>query len=258
MNPTQEMIDMLRDAWTVMVKRLPGSSIQSQDGLATIFANVPLPFFNVSLYEKPISDPAHLDQILRSAVKAGANCPHPWIHILCEGSAPEGWLEVAQLNSLASIMTLTGMATNQLLPSTRALPNLEWKLVNDSQTAHDLAVLNAHAYHMPEELFDCIDNLHIWQADTVGVVGYLDGKPVTAAAALPVNQTMYLALVASQADHRGKGYAEACIREVFAKAQTLMGYQRMTLHASDAGKPLYAAMGFAPITTFALLMPQAA
>jgi GNAT superfamily N-acetyltransferase len=175
------------------------------------------------------------------------------LHALCTDELPAGWEETVSAHSMAAIMNLTGMAADQFLEPIRPLPTLDWRSVTDIKTATDLAHLNAHAYGMPAELFDAVCNMHIWQDDCVAMVGYLDNQPVTSAAALPVAGTIYIALVASHADHRGKGYAEACIREVVEEAKPIMSSEKITLHASDAGKPLYAQMGFEASTNFALL-----
>jgi GNAT superfamily N-acetyltransferase len=253
MSAQNESSLLFRDAWKLMAGRLPESTITEQDGLANCFSNTPLSFLNLSIYDQPIADLASLDNALVKVVDAAAACPFAWLHALCIDKLPEGWEETAAAHSLASMMQLAGMETDGLLPSVRPLPTLEWRPVADLQSATDMAHLNAIAYGMPTQLFDPICNLHIWQADTVAIVGYLDGIPVTSAAALPIRNTIYIALVATHPDHRGKGYAEACIRQTVDAATGLMGLSRLSLHASEAGRPLYAQMGFEASSKFALL-----
>ena len=98
-------------------------------------------------------------------------------------------------------------------------------------------------------------NLHLWHADSFGYVGYADGKAVTAAAAFPVRGTMYIALVATVPESHGKGYAEAVMRHTIEQARGAMGPSRMTLHASDMGRPVYQAMGFEAGARVMLLAP---
>jgi len=54
----------------------------------------------------------------------------------------------------------------------------------------------------------------------------------------------------------GKGYAEAVMRHAAEQAQAAMGFERIVLHASDMGRPVYAAMGFEGTTRVALIGPQ--
>ena len=79
------------------------------------------------------------------------------------------------------------------------------------------------------------------------------GEPVTSAAALPVDGTVYIALVATMPDAHGKGYAEAVMRQAIRPGQQAMGVTRTTLHATDMGRPVYQAMGYAPSARFAVL-----
>ncbi len=249
-----ESIRYFIDAWKLMAGRLPGSVISHENGLANCFGNSPLSFLNVSIFDHPLTDLAALDQGLGRAIREAESCPYAWLHALCTDQLPAGWEETVSAHSMAAIMNLTGMEAGKFLEPVRPLPSLDWRRVTDIQTATDLAHLNAHAYGMPSELFDPVCNLHIWQDDCVALVGYVDDQPVTSAAALPVAGTIYIALVASHSDHRGKGYAEACIRQVVEAAKPIMSSEKITLHASDAGRPLYAQMGLEASTAFALLM----
>jgi hypothetical protein len=112
--------------------------------------------------------------------------------------------------------------------------------------ARELAILNAHAYDVPAELFECIFNMHLWQPDSYGYVGYLNGRPVSCAAAFPVNGTVYLALVATEPEEQGKGYAATVVRHTITQGQEAMGTLHTTLHATDMGFPVYSAMGYKP------------
>jgi ribosomal protein S18 acetylase RimI-like enzyme len=119
----------------------------------------------------------------------------------------------------------------------------------------DLAELNAQAYHMPAEAFECIANMRLWHPDSYAYVGYLDGKPVSCAAALPVAGTVYIALVATLPEAQGKGYAETVMRQAVTQGQQAMGTKRTTLHASEMGFPVYRAMGYSTGPRLVLLGP---
>jgi GNAT superfamily N-acetyltransferase len=55
---------------------------------------------------------------------------------------------------------------------------------------------------------------------------------------------VYVGLVATHPDHQRKGYAEAVMRRSIEEGQAGFGLTRTTLHASEAGRPLYEAMGY--------------
>jgi GNAT superfamily N-acetyltransferase len=119
--------------------------------------------------------------------------------------------------------------------------------VVDDKGARDLAILNARAYGMPLEQRECVSGMHFWPSDRIAFVGYRGETPVSSAAALPVNSTVYIALVATAPEQQGNGYAEMVMRRAVAEGQHAMGVKRTTLHASMMGHPLYEAMGYVPV-----------
>ena len=54
---------------------------------------------------------------------------------------------------------------------------------------------------------------------------------------------------------QGRGYAEAVMRRAIEAGRQLTGLTRVSLHASDAGRPLYASMGFQASAGFVALAP---
>ena len=249
----EESVRVFVDAWKLMVARFPAGAITHAAGVSTALGNVALPFFNVSMHDGPLADTAALRRALALGVARASVCPHPWMIGLCEDWSPSGWETVATEFGLAPAMSLTGMATDCLLPPRRALPDLEIRRVADTTTTRDLATVNMHAYGMPAALFECMNGMHLWNADGFGCVGYEDRRPVSAAAAFPVAGTVYVAFVATMPDAQGKGYAEAAMRHAIAEGRQAMGFTRTTLHATEMGAPLYRNMGFAANARFRLL-----
>jgi hypothetical protein len=117
-------------------------------------------------------------------------------------------------------------------------------------------MINAQAYGMPAEMFECICNMNLWHTDSFGYVGYTNGRAMTSAATLPVAGTLYVAFVATLPECHGKGYAEAVMRHAMLEGWKAMGPIRATLHASDMGHPLYRSMGFESGAKVLLLGPQ--
>ena len=247
---SDESVRLLIEAWKLMVGRLPGGVNTEADGVATMCANVALPFFNLSTPERRVADGAELRELLEVAKGRATACDHTSLLVLTEDWVPEAWEAVTAEYGLGMMMNLTGMAAEGLLPLRRSAPEIELRRVTDEAGARDLATVNALAYGMPPEIFECICNLHIWHEDSYAYVGYVDGRAVTSAATLPVAGTVYVALVATLPEARGKGYAEAAMREAIGHA----GGGRITLHASDAGQPVYRAMGFEPGATRMMIL----
>lgn len=250
-----ENIGLLIDAWKLLVARFPGARIEQADGVATMFANIPLPFLNVSVLDRPAVTAKSMAAALDIAKQRAATCVHPSMIALSEDWVPGDWEQIATRHGFSRALNMTGMSAHELRPPRRPAPNIEFRRVTDVPTARDLAIVNAHAYKMPPELFECIANLCIWQAESFGYVGYADGRAITAAATFPAAGTIYVAFVATMPDAHGRGYAEAVMRKAIEEGQRSIGARRLTLHASDMGRPLYQSMGFQPGGSVPLLVP---
>jgi len=254
----KEVVEVLIEAWKLMVGRLPDAVIEQANGVATMFAHVPLPFLNLSMPDCPLANAEALRGALGVVRERAKSCEHGSLLALCEPWVPAEWEQVALEEGFGMALNMTGMAADHLLQPRRAFPELEYRRVSDETTARDLAMINAQAYGIPSELFECMCNLHLWHADSFGYVGYAGGKAVTSAAAFPVCGTMYIALVATVPEAHGKGYAEAVMRHAIEQARRAMGLVRMTLHASDMGRPVYRAMGFEAGARVMLIEPREA
>lgn len=252
----EETVEVLIEAWKLIVGRLPGAAIEHAKGVATMFAHVPLPFLNLSMPDSPLANAEELRGALSVVRERAKACQHGSLLALCEAWAPAEWEQVALEEGFAMALNMTGMAADHLLLPRRALPELAFRRVSNDTTARDLAMINAQAYGIPADLFECLCNLHLWHEDSYGYVGYTGGRAVTSAAAFPVCGTMYIALVATVPESHGKGYAEAVMRHAIEQASRAMGRVRMTLHASDVGRPVYRAMGFEAGARVMLLAPS--
>jgi ribosomal protein S18 acetylase RimI-like enzyme len=241
---TEENVQTLIDAWKLMTGRFAGSGFEGAEGVASTFANIALPFMNISFQDRPTTNGQELRSLLQTMRQRAKTCPHPSMIALSEEWTPEGWAAAAAEEGFHFALNMTGMAAETLLPLRRPSPNLEYRRVQDVATATDLATINAQAYGMPTEMWDCVCNMQLWHPDSYAFVGYVDGKAVTAAASLPIDGAMYIALVATLPEAHGKGYAEAVMRQAIQQAQAGMGKRRMILHASEMGQPLYTSMGF--------------
>ena len=244
MTDRNESNELLIGAWSRFSENFPTGTVERRDGVAMTLANVLLPFLNICHLERAPGNGDELRDQLRVGVDAGQTGGNPWMFSVCADWLPEGWEQVAEEEGLEVSMSLTGMAADALLPPRRPLPELEIRRVDDEKTARDIAELNAHAYEMPLEMVECMCNMYLWGDDAFGYVGYVDGDPVSCSATFPVAGTVYVALVATHPDHQRKGYAEAVMRRSIEEGQNALGLTRTTLHASEAGRPLYEAMGY--------------
>lgn len=233
------------DAWRYMVAHYPDNVVAQVGPVAVTLARTDCPFFNIVTLRAAITDVAALRQALATARSYAAACPHSSLLLLAPDWLPDGAAELLADEGIAYSMSLVGMATDRLAAPRRVEPALVFRIASDEATALALGRVNADAYGMPPELFAITGRIPHWTGIQAGVVGYLDDQPVTAAQAYLLGERIYIAMVATLPGHHGKGYGEAAMRRAIGAVQESAGEKRLWLHATDLGRPLYRAMGFA-------------
>ena len=232
-------------AWRVLNSGFDSATFEDRDGVVSCFGHVPVLFFNLSFALHPAADQEAFRDQLRTVASREAGCAHPTALVLEEAGLPGGWESILATQSRVPLMPLLAMETEELLaPRRSAPPELEIRRVSNPRIARHFAGINAHAYQMPPELFDCMADKRFWSDDQLAFVGYVNGEPVSTAAALPAAGTVYIAMVATMPGSQGRGYAENVMRRAVTEGQRAMGVRRTTLHASEAGSKVYAAMGY--------------
>ena len=86
-------------------------------------------------------------------------------------------------------------------------------------------------------------------AGHVPVLGRVAGGAATSAAVLMAGGYRYVALVATDPAHQKRGFAEAVMRRALTIAEERYGPCPTFLHATDAGRPIYARMGYEAVST---------
>lgn len=249
-------VRLFADAWKVLTARLPAPQYEASDDLVSCFCDVPSFFFNVWIPLSPTTTPEALQSVLTAGATRARAAAHPVGGLLREDWLPANWQDLVVQHGFAPAVPMTAMEADDLAPPRRPQPaELDIHRVLDDSGARDLAMLNADAYGMPREMFGALCSMALWRADSLGFVGYVGGRPVSATGVFPAANTVYVALVATAPDVQGKGYAEAVMRHAVQEGQKLMGVKRTTLHATDAGRPVYTAMGYATGSRMVLLAP---
>ena len=239
-----DSVQMLVDAWALMTGRYRGCCLIRDDGVTTVFANRALSFFNLSILDLPLTGTDDFHDALAVARSRASASAHPSFLALCGEWAPDGWEDVAADAGWLRSLSMWGMATDRLLPTRRPEPALEFRLVCEQVTALDVGLVNAFAYDMPPQAFDCLGEMELWEGGAFGIVGYDEDRPVTSASAFVLPNAIYVAMVASAPGLHGRGYGEAAMRRAIAEAEQAAGRRRIWLHATEAGFPLYRSMGF--------------
>jgi ribosomal protein S18 acetylase RimI-like enzyme len=245
------------DAWKLYARRAANGAVEELPGLVVAFSRVAMPLMNVVFLSSPVVDTADFAARVRAAVKYGHRSGVSWILGVCEEWLPASMrAEAAQILAEASLQPeslLTGMVTDTIAPPRRALPPVDIRRVDSKEARIAAADLNSVAYAMPLQWGrEAFDREAIFPADVFGFVGYVDGAAVSTATTAILDGKIYVTLVATAAEQQHKGYAEAVTRHALEQATAESGITRTVLHATEAGRPLYQALGYRAVANFTL------
>lgn len=223
-------------------------------------ANVPWTLMNGAFLHAPVETEAALERAVATAARYFTSRKLGWAFLLCED-----WVTPALRPRIAPVFEAygakrligtIGMVAERLAPPVRPLPRLEIHHATSPEEVRHIADLNAMVYAAPLEM--ARESLGIpavyQQGDCRGYVGYVDDKPITVGTVTRVGGVAYIGTVATLAEHRRRGYAEALMRQSLEDACKLWGLERTVLHASEAGHALYKQMGYRDVATFGFYM----
>jgi GNAT superfamily N-acetyltransferase len=284
-----ESIRSFVDAFTLLASRVPGSRCEPYPGGTAAWSGTPLPFLNTCFVDAPPAGATGRSADASPAASAAASAPasgpaasaalttlrrhldaarayaadkgQPWFAALCTDRLPAGWQDVAAEAGLHVAMPVTGMVADALLPPRRPPPDLSLRRVGDEASRRAVAELHDRAYDVPAGLCDCLAGPGLWQDDVFGVVGSAGDEDVSTATAWAQGEALYVAMVATRPGHGRRGYGERVMREALRLAGAATGRDqdvraRTILHATDAGRPVYAAMGYRDAARFVLLSTE--
>ncbi len=172
--------------------------------------------------------------------------------------APRGvpGLLIARTDRLESagagaLFLMPGMVAGELLPAQRELPQEEICEVRGAKMAAEIAKLNAEAHELMPEDAAQMSREEIWHAPNHGFLLYRDGQAVAGGAVSFVEGASYVGWMATDAGHRGRGYAEAVLRHADAFMRRQYGVKESILHATEMGRPIYERAGYRTVDEFA-------
>lgn len=242
-------------AWDFFCSRLPQGEVRSLPGVIAAFGHIPVPFFNLCFLDSPVKSQADLQTRVRVASEFGAAGEVPWMLTLSDEWLPVDPDEVCREVGLAPVMKLYAMVADQLSEPRRPLAALRFEEAGSQEGFDLMAEINGAAYGMPEEMVAPLKAASLWEGPTYPVIGFRGNDPVTCSATLLVDEILYVAWVATFPGQQRKGYAEAAMRESLQIASERTGVSETWLHATEAGRPLYRAMGYEVSAGFSLYAP---
>jgi ribosomal protein S18 acetylase RimI-like enzyme len=248
-------------AWRWYSAPCASASEHAGDGFTAVFCGLPIMFFNLVLLDKQFLDGSELKSRAKAAADWAATRKVPWMLAICHELAPRG--ELAQVaKNLGSLgyhpaMPLTGMAADRVEPPTRPAPNAELHQAADDNDCKAIVDINSAAYGMElDPGTGLLDKTAYWKR-AFASVGFVESNAVTCAATLPIDGHNYVSWVATLPRNQRHGLGEAVMRHSLSLAQQATGVERTVLHATAAGRPVYARMGYRVIANYTLFVLSA-
>jgi hypothetical protein len=247
------------DAWRALCAANPDTRIEQADGLDCIFSNLPIAFFNVAIVTKDGVTRDELEAFGQYARQFAAPFGVPWLFLVTQEALAPGVDATATLDvcGLVPMLALTGMIAHHINPSTRAVDGLALEVAHDDAACVAAFDINAAAYGVPLDAAHAMYGKHTFWDPHVLALGRAGSEPVASTAVMDVAGCRYVALVATLPDQQRRGYAEAVMRYALDQSTAKYGDRPTTLHATDAGRPIYARMGYAPMASHVAFIDKA-
>jgi GNAT superfamily N-acetyltransferase len=247
------------EAWRVMCRAARGLRVWRGDGIDYIFSGLPVAFFNVAVLTQSSISASALRAFAQAAREWASEMPVPWFFVVTHEAIDPGADVTAILGDcgLSAAQPLTGMFAMHVPPTASAPAGLEIAVTDGDAQCATMVDINSAAYEVDLDPAKAVLGKQAFWNDHVAVLGSVHGAPVSSAAVLMVDGCRYVALVATAPAHRRRGYAEAVMSRALEVAASVHGERPTVLHATDAGRPIYARMGYTAIATHTLFMDAA-
>ncbi|MGZ3143820.1 GNAT family N-acetyltransferase [Lentzea chajnantorensis] len=247
-----ESVRQLTAGWRpVVLDRDPAADVRDLPGVAVRWADSRFPFWNAVTLTEPGLAAGLLDQRLHTAAEVMRSKQRPgflWLfEDLLDDGARAALLPAAQRAGLEHAFPGTGMAAD--LPSIPepVHPELTFARVRTDDQLLTYADINSAAYGFaPEDGRDGLAGSALWKNDVHAYLALNDGVAVACAACVEVEGRLFVVLVATLPGWQRRGYGEAVTRKALYEGARATGITRATLHATEAGAPVYPRIGFRP------------
>ena len=246
------------DAWRLMCAGAPGSAEEAAHGVRFVFSGIPIPFFNVALVTDGNVAAAPLSTAAERACQWASKRGVPWLFVVTHETLVPGTDAAAALDScgMVPLMPLTGMIAQHVAPPSNMPAELQLMRPQDDRECSAIVDVNGLAYGMDLAAAKEILGKHTFWSGHFPALGLADGTPACAAAVMMVDGYRYVALVATDPARQRRGYGELVMRHALELSALVHGHVPTTLHATEAGRSIYARMGYVPIAAHTVFIEK--
>ena len=246
------------DAWRLMCASAPRYAEESAHGIHYVFSGIPIPFFNVAL----LTDASVAAEALGAAGERACDWASkrgaPWLFVVTNETLAAGTDAAAALDAcgMVPLMPLTGMIAQHVALPSNGAAELQLMRPQDDDRCAAIVDVNSLAYGMDLEAAKAILGKQAFWAGHFPALGLAEGTPACAAAVMMVDGYRYVALVATDPARQRRGYGELVMRHALALSALAHGDVPTTLHATEAGRPIYERMGYVPIAAHTVFIEK--
>jgi GNAT superfamily N-acetyltransferase len=239
-----------REAWSQMAWAGPSPRVESGATVDLAIAGVLVGLFNAAFPRGPIPGASLLREIAGESRDAFSRHGLPGMLTM-----PSSWLPARSEEILAEYgfrheIRNAGMRTARLSAPKWYPSRLPVERLAPDSAAEIMAEVNGGAYGMPPDEWRSLVLPGFWDAPNVRAYAIREsGEAAAVGASLIVEDCCYILWMATRIESRGKGYAEKIIRAAWDDTREA-GAKLTVLHATPAGRPVYARMGYTLIADF--------
>ena len=246
------------NAWRLMCAGAPGYAEQQANGVHYVFSGIPIAFFNVALITDSSVAAETLSAAGQKACEWASKRGVPWLFVVTNETLAAGTDAAAALEpcGMAPLMPLTGMFAQNVAPPSNVPAELQLIRPQDDGRCSALVDVNGLAYGMDLDAAKEILGRPAFWSDHFPALGLADGTPACAAAVMMVDGYRYVALVATDPARQRRGYGELVMRHALALSARVHGDGPTTLHATEAGRPIYERMGYVSIAVHTVFIER--
>ena len=246
------------NAWRLMCAGAHAYAEEAAHGVHCVFSGLPIPFFNVALVTDTAVSPDALRAAGERACGWASKRAAPWLFVVTHEALVAGTDPAAALEScgMVPLMPLTGMIAQHVAPPSNVPSELQLTRPQDDGRCSAIVDVNGLAYGMALDAAKEILGKQAFWSSHFPALGLADGTPACAAAVMMVDGYRYVALVATDPARQRRGYGELVMRHSLALAAEAHGDVQTTLHATEAGRPIYERMGYLPIAAHTVFIEK--
>ena len=255
---TRAVADNLCRAMQFFGRARKSGEVQEQAGVCIVSCGLNYAAFNAAVLTETVG--ADSRELMRR-IQRPASFYNPrnlrWTYWVCDDYLDKPLRrEANNVFARCGLRPLTeapGMYAEQLSVPARLLPVIDVRPVVDEATRTAFAWITSTTFDIPHAICSAIyGGEQAWTGDFKGYVGYLGGQAITTTAVIVAAGVIGFYSVATLADYRRFGYAEATMRKVYDQVKQESGIEHTVLQATRSGYGLYERMGYRRITNFSV------